>query len=210
MLLTHPVTLCRPQARFVRVHVFNPNDPATWADRDAAQQPEEEPLSAEAVQMLSDSQLLQLLESAAPIVAAAAPRTGLGAAAATPDTAAAFCAAGVARFKAGEAQAALELFQRGLVAPGSGALRERSKPRDLSSGEQQALWYNASCAHCKLGEVKDAAQTLLQAISAGFDDKGRLEGDADLALLRLSPYWVSILAELPEKQAGFLGWLRGR
>ena len=112
---------------------------------------------------------------------------------------------GIAKFDAGEAAAALSLFQSALTLPGSGTRKIRTQPAELSTGEKQAAYYNCAVAHAALGEVEDGLEALECAFRSGFGDWVRhgtaqairdyalLTESDELAPLRTSPAFEALL-----------------
>ncbi len=59
------------------------------------------------------------------------------------------------------------------------------------------VWYRLAAAQARAGRPKKALDALGRALDAGFSDRARLEGDADLASLRRDPGFPPLLARLP-------------
>lgn len=156
-------------------------------------------LKVDGIQQLTDDQLAALLAQApgvpAPAVAAAPVKEP------APENAAGAIAAGLRLFAAGDTAAALALFEASLELPGSGVLRVKGKPRELSQGETQAALYNAACCHARLRNTSAGLEALRACVAAGFDDWAALRTDKDLAALRASPEWSRFAASF-EQSAG--------
>jgi tetratricopeptide (TPR) repeat protein len=100
------------------------------------------------------------------------------------------------QYEAGEYAAAVSTLEGALKLAGSGTRRDRSKPAELSLGEQQAIFFNLTCAHSKLGDADAALAALEAALRAGYcsaqlygfskanEDYERLMRDEDLANAR--------------------------
>lgn len=63
--------------------------------------------------------------------------------------------------------------------------------------EDPQVWYRLAAAQAQAGRPKEALHALARSIDAGFSDRARLEGDADLASLRRDPGFPRLLARLP-------------
>ena len=112
---------------------------------------------------------------------------------------------GIAKFDAGDAAAALALFQSALTLPGSGIRKIRNQPAELSTGEKQAAYYNCAVAHAALGEVDNGLEALECAFKTGFGDWVRhgtaqairdyalLTESEELAPLRAGPEFAALL-----------------
>ncbi|GAB4821982.1 hypothetical protein N2152v2_009028 [Parachlorella kessleri] len=94
---------------------------------------------------------------------------------------------GLDKFKAGDYQAAIELFETALELPGSGVMRVSGTVREYScpsEGEEHAALYNMACAYARLGQRGPTLTCLEGLLEAGFDDIKSIRSDADLALVR--------------------------
>jgi predicted esterase len=63
--------------------------------------------------------------------------------------------------------------------------------------EDPQVWYRLAAAQARAGRSKSALSSLAKALDAGFDDRARLEGDADLASLRRDPGYQKLVSRLP-------------
>ena len=160
---------------------FNPQDPLSWGQD---QRGDVQSFgNGEALQQLTDAELFSLLSSTGQQQAQAQPAATVRATAA-PESAAEAIAAGIQRFAEGNHAEALALFSAAEQLPGSGQLRVRGKPRELSEGELQAARYNAGAALAQLGRYDEAFVLLSACLDAGFDDAAGLERDADFTQLK--------------------------
>ena len=71
-------------------------------------------------------------------------------------------------YESGDYTEAVATLEGALKLGGSGTRRDRSKPAELSLGEQQAVYYNLSCAHSKLGDNDKALKSLELTLRAGY------------------------------------------
>ncbi len=63
--------------------------------------------------------------------------------------------------------------------------------------EDAQVWYHLAAAQARAGRTKSALSSLAKALDAGFDDRARLESDADLASLRRDPGYSKLVSRLP-------------
>ena len=119
-----------------------------------------------------------------------------------PDTSSEAIERGMALFAAGEPAPALALFQKAFELPGSGTLRDRKKPREMSIGEVQSAYYNMACCFSALGNEydKEGLQALQASFKAGFDDFDTLRIDPDIKRLRDEAADFESLMKLYEPQ----------
>ena len=71
-------------------------------------------------------------------------------------------------YERGEYDEAVTTLEGALKLGGSGTRRDRSKPAELSLGEQQACFYNLTSAHSRLGDVDKALKSLELTLRAGY------------------------------------------
>jgi hypothetical protein len=189
---------------------FNPNDPATWGSQSEGDGAVVEAFQVDNLQQLSDVQLAALLSQGAGAQAVPPqPARALPATPRAPEDAASAIAQGLQAFKAGDAAAALSLFNASMELPGSGVRRTKGGPRELSQGERQAALYNAACCHALGGDTAAGLAALRACVAAGFDDWSALRRDADLAPLRSSPEWARFAAGFEAQAARSTGILGG-
>ena len=119
-------------------------------------------------------------------------------------------ASGIAALKAGDTAAALALFQDALRLPGTGVLRDRAKPRERTSGEEAAAYYNIACAQARLGAVEEGLAALRSCFSTGYSDFKQVQTDADLAPLRASPGYAALMRSYDRPSGGAPGRARAR
>jgi tetratricopeptide (TPR) repeat protein len=197
-------SLRRPLARQpLRARRFDASDPLSWGSRsdDDGSFMSEDP--EEPLQQLTEAEFnALLLQQVDRPPASATPRDE------QPTTAAQSIASGLAAFKAGQWEEALEAFTQAEALPGSGVLRVKGKPRDLSQGELQAARYNAAAALSKLDRLDEALDALRGALSAGFEQYDVLQSDPDLGSLRSGrpAEWAALVAPL-KRTKGPLDWL---
>lgn len=83
------------------------------------------------------------------------------------------------RFAQADYQGAIEWYERALQA----------------GGDQAWIFWNAACAHARLGAHKVALQRLQGAFEHGFDDVERLQNSEHLENLRAMPGWRALLEQ---------------
>jgi|TARA_B100000405_G_scaffold145195_1_gene101443 hypothetical protein len=100
------------------------------------------------------------------------------------------------QYGAGDFAGAVKTLEGALKLGGSGVKRDRSKPAELSLGEKQAIFYNLTSAHSKLGAVDRGLEALEALLQAGYcsaqlygfgkanEDYVRLLRDPDLESVR--------------------------
>ena len=100
------------------------------------------------------------------------------------------------QYQGGDFAGAVKTLEGALKLGGSGTKRDRSKPAELSLGEKQAIFYNLSSAHSKLGDVDRGLEALEALLQAGYcsaqlygfgkanEDYVRLMRDPDLETVR--------------------------
>jgi len=100
------------------------------------------------------------------------------------------------QYGAGDFAGAVKTLEGALKLGGSGVKRDRSKPAELSLGEKQAVFYNLTSAHSKLGAVDRGLEALEALLQAGYcsaqlygfgkanEDYVRLLRDPDLESVR--------------------------
>ena len=100
------------------------------------------------------------------------------------------------QYGAGDFAGAVKILEGALKLGGSGVKRDRSKPAELSLGEKQAIFYNLTSAHSKLGAVDRGLEALEALLQAGYcsaqlygfgkanEDYVRLLRDPDLESVR--------------------------
>ena len=189
--------------RPTRLHArFNPSDPLSWGGAEAREEDVGD-VQAEPTQQLTEAELWALLASG-PAAAMSSPAP----VEAQPATAGESIAAGLLAFKAGRFVDALERFRSSEELPGSGVLRVRGKPRDLSDGERQAARYNSAAALMRLEQLDEALAELSGLLLAGFTDYALLMKDPDFAeLRRLRPAeWSAVLNPI-SRAPGPFDWL---
>ena len=64
---------------------------------------------------------------------------------------------------------------------------------------ESSLLYNVACAYSVAGEKERALDTLEQAVQAGFSDRGWLETDSELELVREDPRFQALLQQIDER-----------
>jgi predicted Zn-dependent protease len=157
----------------------------------------------EPVQQLTEAELWALLSSG--------PGAATGSQAlaeAQPASAAEAITAGLVAFKAGRYTEALERFRSSQDLPGSGVMRVRGKPRELSNGELHAALYNSAAALMRMGQFDDALAELSSLVRAGFTDAQLVMQDSDFAeLRRLRPNELAALLKPIARAPGPLDWL---
>jgi hypothetical protein len=72
------------------------------------------------------------------------------------------------QYQGGDFAGAVKTLEGALKLGGSGTKRDRSKPAELSLGEKQAIFYNLSSAHSKLGDVDRGLEALEALLQAGY------------------------------------------
>ena len=72
------------------------------------------------------------------------------------------------QYGAGDFAGAVKTLEGALKLGGSGVKRDRSKPAELSLGEKQAIFYNLTSAHSKLGAVDRGLEALEALLQAGY------------------------------------------
>ena len=100
------------------------------------------------------------------------------------------------QYGAGDFAGAVKTLEGALKLGRSGVKRDRSKPAELSLGEKQAIFYNLTSAHSKLGAVDRGLEALEALLQAGYcsaqlygfgkanEDYVRLLRDPDLESVR--------------------------
>jgi TolB-like protein/Flp pilus assembly protein TadD len=71
------------------------------------------------------------------------------------------------------------------------AVREGERALEISPDDPLIL-YNCACLYARLGESRRAIEALRQGISKGYEDKGWMRNDPDLASLRDSPDFIGL------------------
>ena len=100
------------------------------------------------------------------------------------------------QYGAGDFAGAVKTLEGALKLGGSGVKRDRSKPAELSLVEKQAIFYNLTSAHSKLGALDRGLEALEALLQAGYcsaqlygfgkanEDYVRLLRDPDLESVR--------------------------
>jgi tetratricopeptide (TPR) repeat protein len=108
-------------------------------------------------------------------------------------------------YERGEYAEAVTTLEGALKLAGSGTRRDRSKPAELSLGEQQACFYNLTCAHSMLGDLDKAVKSLELTLRAGYcsaqlygfgranEDYERLMRDEGLERVRKDPRFKQLV-----------------
>jgi tetratricopeptide (TPR) repeat protein len=108
-------------------------------------------------------------------------------------------------YERGEYAEAVTTLEGALKLAGSGTRRDRSKPAELSLGEQQACFYNLTCAHSMLGDLDKAVKSLELTLRAGYcsaqlygfgranEDYERLMRDEGLERVRKDPRFEQLV-----------------
>ena len=107
------------------------------------------------------------------------------------------------QYGAGDFAGAVKTLEGALKLGGSGVKRDRSKPAELSLGEKQAIFYNLTSAHSKLGAVDrglEALEALLQAGYCSAQLYGFGKANEDYVRLLRDPDLVSVTGDARFKQ----------
>eukprot|EP00239_Pterosperma_sp_CCMP1384_P005576 CAMPEP_0197848898 /NCGR_PEP_ID=MMETSP1438-20131217/10415_1 /TAXON_ID=1461541 /ORGANISM="Pterosperma sp., Strain CCMP1384" /LENGTH=252 /DNA_ID=CAMNT_0043461353 /DNA_START=111 /DNA_END=869 /DNA_ORIENTATION=+ len=202
-----------------RAREIDPNDPLSWRRQpETAYETGEFPtefLSPEEMEQLlqglpSKSLAVTATEEAIPVMPTAFGNFNTVEEDYPPDTAAEAIKKGNELSGEGKHQEALDMFlsiEKNKL-PGSGILRDRTKPRLLSDGESIAVQYNIACCYSRLGEVESGLLALSEAVTLGFEDVNTLQTDQDLQALRDAyPAQIQTLVEqLRPTKKGFMGF----
>lgn len=110
-------------------------------------------------------------------------------------------------YENGQYEQSVKTLEGALKLGGSGTRRDRSKPAELSLGEQQACFYNLTCSHSKMGDCDKALKSLEMTLRAGYcsaqlygfgkanEDYNRLMTDEGLATVRADARFKGIVNE---------------
>jgi len=203
-----------------RARAFDPNDPLTWnrsssapADDDEDEETYYQDAAAPMmdIQSLSDEDLAELVGAPGANVPQMVDDETFAAMTATldvdraPETASEAIAEGIKEYAKGEHALALGTFTNAMNMPGSGPVRYRKslvapagpslgfKPRELSAGEEIAIWYNSACCYAQLGNVTEGLAALNKALMRGYDEYPAIRRDPDIAALRLDSRFEGIM-----------------
>jgi hypothetical protein len=202
-----------------RARGFDANDPLTWNQSPGAVEDDDDAsMFADAaapvadIQSLSDADLAELVGASGAYVPqmvdddAFAAMTAEIASSRAPENAAEAIAVGIKEYADGLYADALATFTSAMSKPGSGPVRYRKslvapagpslgfKPRELSAGEEIAIWYNSACCYAKLENVTEGLAALNKALERGYDEYPAIRRDADIEILRRDPRFEGIMA----------------
>ena len=192
-----------PRPTRLSAREFNSSDPLSWGAASGGDDVVGGDAPMEPVQQLTEAELWALLSSGP-----GAATTSQTPVEAQPATAAEAITKGLVAFKAGRYTEALERFRSSQNLPGSGVMRVRGKPRELSNGELHAALYNSAAALMRLGQLDEALAELSSLVLAGFTDAQLLQKDSDFAeLRRLRSAEFAALLKPIARAPGPLDWL---